>query len=273
MPTKLFAIATPSYNQGNYIVHTINSVMAQKGVDVIYRIQDGGSSDDTVSVIKSTKAKNRIKVSVVSKKDKGQTHAINLAIKYFMKVADEQELNYHDVIFAFINSDDLYNSPNIFKKVANYFNSNPGLMWLTGDYNVISEKNSLVHNVLVRSWKKICRSLYFPRQLLILNPIIQPSTFVRLSVIKEVGLLNEKLRYVMDYDYWLRIQNKFGPPLFVSDIISSFRIHSLSKGGSAFHKQFAEQMHVAEQFAANRWEMTAHRFHNFLTLLAYDIVK
>src|SRR5262245_55405548 len=68
------SIVTPSYNQGQFIEETIRSVLLQGYPNLDYIVIDGGSSDQSVEVIK--KYESRL-AYWVSERDKGQSHAIN----------------------------------------------------------------------------------------------------------------------------------------------------------------------------------------------------
>jgi glycosyltransferase involved in cell wall biosynthesis len=88
------SIVTPSYNQGQFIEETIRSVLLQGYPDLDYVVIDGGSSDESVDIIR----KYQPWLSYwVSEKDRGQAHAIN---KGFARGTGS--------LGAYLNSDDTY---------------------------------------------------------------------------------------------------------------------------------------------------------------------
>ncbi len=88
-------IVTPSYQQGQFIERTLQSVacQAEPGLEIEHVIFDGGSTDNTVEILE----RFRPPVRWVSKKDKGQTDAVNQGIR-----ATDGE------IIGWLNSDDIY---------------------------------------------------------------------------------------------------------------------------------------------------------------------
>src|SRR5215468_10026487 len=114
MQPKL-SIVTPSFNQGRFLEETIRSVLTQNYPNLEYIIIDGGSTDETVDVIR----KYQDKVNYwVSEKDRGQVDAINKGIE---KCTGD--------IFGFINSDDVY-LPGTFSAVIEHFQANPKSEWV-----------------------------------------------------------------------------------------------------------------------------------------------
>ena len=73
-PWPCISIVTPSLNQGQFIEETIRSVLLQGYPDLEYTIMDGGSTDNSVEIIK--KYEPWI-AHWESKRDRGQAHAIN----------------------------------------------------------------------------------------------------------------------------------------------------------------------------------------------------
>jgi len=107
------SIITPSFNQGKYLEETIFSVLGQNYPNLEYIIIDGGSTDNSVDIIK--KYENQL-TYWISEPDNGQSHAIN---KGFMKATGG--------ILAWLNSDDMY-LPGVLDYVAKTINiEEPGI--------------------------------------------------------------------------------------------------------------------------------------------------
>ncbi|MEX0895735.1 MAG: glycosyltransferase family 2 protein [Patescibacteria group bacterium] len=264
MLKTVFLIVTPSYNQAEYIQQTIESVVSQDE-QFEYWVLDGGSTDRSVQILESYATQLRWQ----SKKDNGQTDAINQGIKKLRRqVQTRQDTQY---IFAYLNSDDYY-LRHTFRRVAQAFRKHPEKSWLVGDCLIVDEKSRVIQQ-LVRWYKRFWRRCYSAHILQILNPIPQPATFIRWEAVEEIGLFNEKLEYVMDYEYWHRLQQRFGDPMLIADTLAAFRIHSSSKGGTQFQKQFAEELEVAQTFSKNSVLIILHRIHNLLIAGIYRMIK
>src|SRR5262245_18584250 len=71
----LVSVVTPSYNQGHFIRETIESVFAQDYPNIEYWVVDGGSTDETLSILRSYDHDPRF--HWISERDQGQSDAIN----------------------------------------------------------------------------------------------------------------------------------------------------------------------------------------------------
>ena len=198
------SVVTPSFNQGQYIEETIRSVLLQGYPNLEYIIMDGGSTDNTVEIIK----KYQPWINCwVSEKDRGQSHAIN---KGFEKATGH--------ILAWLNSDDLY-APNVLNMVAVKFNV-PNMNWLAGQAYAGGEWNSHgTPQLKAPSMLEIKKGRTF----------FQPSCFFTRNILDQVGPLDESLHYVMDYDLWIRFLKISKYPLIINQPLSLAREHAAMK--------------------------------------------
>ncbi len=208
------SIVTPSFNQGRYIEQTILSVLDQNYPDLEYIIIDGGSTDETVEIIR--KYEKHLSYWV-SEKDEGQTDAIN---KGFEKCTGE--------IFNWINSDDYYD-PGALLKIGQLFKENNhtevvcGKEWSFNDAN--PQERSLNAGSIIK------RNVFETIQIGIID---QPCTFFRKKVIDVLFPLDTTLHYVMDRQLWWGYLLKNGQDniLETNEVFTNFRLHAQSKSVS-----------------------------------------
>lgn len=175
------SIVTPSYNQGQFIERTLQSVANQTGAEIEHVVFDGGSTDNTVDVLKAFEPP----VRWVSKKDKGQTDAVNQGIR-----ATDGE------IIGWLNSDDIY-YPGAIARVVQYFQDHPEVDVVYGMADHIDLVDHAFETYPSAPWNL--------EQLKETCFICQPALFFRRRVVEQYGLLDESLNYCMDYEYWLRL--------------------------------------------------------------------
>lgn len=203
------SVITPSYNQGEYIEKTITSILDQNYPNLEYIIMDGGSTDETVDIIK--KYEDRI-TYWQSEKDKGQTDAINNGVA--RATGD---------IITWLCSDDYYEG-NVFEKVAKAFQENP-------------DKNLVCGNR--RTWGDgIDDTLYVGLEI---HPTLeetffyghydQPPSFFKKEVWDEVFPLNDTLHVYMDCEMWFRYLLKYGheKTFHIKEIFAHGLFHATSK--------------------------------------------
>ena len=238
-------LVTPSYNQGKFIEETIESVISQEGdFELEYIIMDGDSTDDTIEVIKkydklikSKKFKSKCKKLTFkwfSEKDRGQSHAINKGFK----IAKGDIINW-------LNSDDLLEHRTL-QTISDFFKKNPLAEVVYGDGLKINETGKIIgvfkganftRSDLIRRWNRAYQTFFIP----------QPSTFVKISILKKYGYLNEKLHLGMDYDWYLRInkKNKFN---YINKILSRNRYHLSCKSVRLEKEAWKVSMNLSKKY-------------------------
>ncbi|KKR34291.1 MAG: Glycosyl transferase family 2 [Candidatus Gottesmanbacteria bacterium GW2011_GWC2_39_8] len=238
------SVITPTYNQVDYIERTIRSVLEQEYPNLEYIIVDGASRDGTLDIIKDYKDK----VILISEKDKGHSDAINKGLK---RATGE--------IICYLNSDDLLEKGSLFE-VARIFSSDKNIKWLSGRCRIINTDDREIRQG-IRNYKNFWLSHYNYWILKILNFISQPATFWRKEAVEET--FDEELYYTMDYDFWLRIGQKYRP--YISDkYFASFRIQPKSKSVLGFQKQFTEEYQVLKRYSRSKIILFLHRLHYYL---------
>ena len=197
------SILTPSYNQGKFIEKTITSVMNQNWQDVEHIIIDGGSTDNTIDILKRYPH-----LRWISEPDEGQADALNKGLE----VATGE-------IIGWINSDDYYEI-NIFEDVVSYCRDIK-VKWIIGN---------ITFHYTTQQVKIPCVSPDITYAHLLRNPDIvrQQGTFFRKELLKEVGGWGKDFYMVMDYDLWVRIAKKYQPKM-VNKNFAYFAWHTEQK--------------------------------------------
>ena len=214
-----FSIITPSYNQGEFIEANILSVERQCVSDFEHIIIDGGSTDNTIEVLKKYP-----EINWVSQKDNGQSDALN---KGFKKATGE--------IICWVNSDDELANCSL-EVVLKYFEENPSKKIVGGALEMIDENGA---SLGIKSSKRFTLN-----SLLNLDKMLyQPSIFFKRELFQEVGYLNEQLNYAMDYDFFLRIC-KLYPIEAVSEVLARYRQYGDTKTQSSPIPMLSEQLKV-----------------------------
>ena len=218
------SVVTPSFNQGEFLERTMHSVLGQDYPDIEYFVMDGGSNDSTVDVIERFEGKL---AGWVSEPDRGQAHAVN---KGFGRVTGE--------IVGWLNSDDQYFSNDVLASVADFFGRHADVDVLYGDNIYVDEDDRLLF--FRRGFP-----FFRPYVLRHWNFIHQPTVFFRRHVVKKY-VLDEKLHYVMDYDFWMRLASAGVRFKYLNRVIAASRWHSSCKtqmnGNQVFDE--VEQMYL-----------------------------
>lgn len=196
----LVSIVTPSYQQGQFIRETIESVLSQDYPRIEYLIMDGGSTDDTLSILKSYGDR----LVWVSEPDRGQAQAIN---KGWRCAKGE--------ILAWLNSDDIY-QPGAVRTAVDHLMRNPRIGMVYGEGFLIDESG--------RHIDRYPTDPFDPDRFFERCGICQPTVFVRRAVIEDVGYVDETLNFCIDYDLWTRISKKH-TVAYLPQYLAKSRLH------------------------------------------------
>jgi len=183
------SIVTPNYNYERFLETTIRSVLLQGYPDVEFIIQDDGSKDGSVALIKRYK---KYLAYWASDPNSGQPSVINRGLR--RSTGD---------ILAYINSDDYY-APDAFGIAAQYFHDHPEVDFINGRCRYVDEAGDKVGeqfgsitrlDEILDLWNVWWNKLQF----------VQPETFWRRRVWEKVGDFRTDLYIVFDYEYWCRM--------------------------------------------------------------------
>ncbi|MCB9030677.1 MAG: glycosyltransferase [Deltaproteobacteria bacterium] len=180
------SIITPSFNQGEFIKDTIESIRAQNYPNIEHIVVDGGSTDSTLDVLKSYSD-----LDWTSEPDNGQTDALN---KGFAKATGE--------IVTWLNSDDWY-AENVLHTVAQEMQGYDIVMGTCQITDRNGNPDYIVPNV-ERNWFDLLK-YWVPYSI-----PTQPSIFFRREILDQAALgqdyyLDQDLNFCMDYDLWMRL--------------------------------------------------------------------
>jgi glycosyltransferase involved in cell wall biosynthesis len=207
--SPLISIVTPSYNQGEYINDTIKSVISQNYKYIEYIIMDGGSSDSTINIIKKNEQKITYWESI---KDKGQADAIN---KGWMMAKGE--------ILCYLNSDD-YLAEDCLDIIVDNYNKNPKAKIFLGKCAAIDIQGN------IKDVKDPYGYTY--NSLLGGRSLGQPSVFIKREIFQQIGPLNTKLHWCLDWAYFLKVLHHYNNRqeiVYINKIISYSREYQGTK--------------------------------------------
>jgi glycosyltransferase involved in cell wall biosynthesis len=239
----MVSIITPSYNQSHFIEQAIQSVLSQDYPHIEYIVMDGGSTDSTLDIL--TRYQDRL--TWFSEPDRGQADAIN---KGFSRA--------QGTILGWLNSDDIY-IPGAIRTVVNYLRTNPDSSFVFGNVLTIDEYGKpygLRTNVRPTTFDSLIHED---------DSIVQPGAFWRAEVWQRCGPLNVSLHYTLDYDYWIRVAQRY-PLSFIPACLACDRLYANTKTASGGIERLVEVEQVVRQYGGNglpkkfRAEATASYF-------------
>lgn len=242
MSLPRISIITPSLNQASYLDETLRSVSSQEYPELEHIVIDGGSTDDSVAVIR--RHENRL-AYWVSEPDAGQAHAIN---KGFERATGE--------IVGWLNSDDFL-KPGALRSVGAFFRDNPGADIACWPVDVVDEHGAFQERLMPRDLRDL------PVWLAGTLPFPQMGTFWRRRCFTTLGRLNTELHYAFDFDFFARfIQRGIYPAILPSPVVAAFRMHAESKTVAQQEYFHREHEQITAQVLAGASRRDWRRYHH-----------
>jgi glycosyltransferase involved in cell wall biosynthesis len=184
----LISVVTPNFNYERYLETTIRSVLLQGYPNVEYIVQDDGSTDGSVDLIRKYE---KFLSHWSSEPNAGQVPAINRGMR-----------RAKGSILCYINSDD-YFMPGAFRAAAEFFHKNPDVDIANGRCRVVDENEKKIgdHFGDIRSLDEVLDlwDVWWAKR-----QFVQPETFWRQRVYETIGDFRNDLYIVFDYEYWVR---------------------------------------------------------------------
>lgn len=222
------SIVTVNYNNARFLEETMLSVLNQGYPNLEYIVIDGGSTDNSVDIIKKYE---KHLAYWVSETDEGQYHAIQ---KGFDKSTGE--------IMAWINSDDFY-LPNAFTAVAEIFSTFPNVNWLMGIPREYTAQGTLISRINL-PWSRWSRWRYYTYDFQFIQ---QESSFWRRSLWEKSGArMDTTFRYAGDLELWARFFRHTCLHTTVATL-AGFRHHQYQQRSVEYRQRYLEECVLAIQ--------------------------
>lgn len=239
----LVSIIVPSFQQAAFLRQAIDSILAQDYRPVEILVLDGGSTDGSREILESYGDR----IWFRSSSDGGQGQAIN---EGFRRSQGE--------IVAWLNSDDFYYPGAVAHAVA-VLQTNPGAALVYGEGNLVAKDGSVMwrfpETVPFDLWRLANHSDY----------ILQPTVFFRRSALFTTGLLDESLRWGLDWELWIRLGKRF-PFVYTDRLLAASRIYGDTKTATGGYRRLLEIRRLLKRHDVS-WHSPAMISHAIITLV------
>ena len=195
----------PAYNLSHYLDEAIQSVLNQDYHNIELIVLDDGSTDDTRRVLE----KYNGRFYWESQKNMGQVNTLN---KGWQMAKGE--------ILGFISADDAL-LPGAVSKIVACLKANPDAVLAYCDFNLIDADSRVIRRVRTSevSYDDMVAKFTCPPG---------PGALFQRSAFEAVGLWDNSLKIMLDYDYWLKLGLK-GRFVRVPEVLAQYRVHDSSQ--------------------------------------------
>ena len=223
-----FSIVTCTWNSAATLADTLASVQNQTCQDIEHIFVDGGSTDGTLDMIAAYLQDKPGNKRVLRDVGGGISRAMNQGIE----AARGQ-------IIAHLHSDDYYNGPDVLATVKRVFDEQQAagkpVDWVYGNIQILKD-GKMVPPYAMPAFSY--RSFVAGR-----SSIPHPAVFIRKTAFERVGSFDEKLKYAMDIDLWLRL-GAVSRPAMIDQPLTVFRDHAGSVSSANRIKARQEEFNV-----------------------------
>lgn len=219
------SLITPTYNQAEFLPHTLQSIREQVDVDFEHIVIDAMSSDATPHLLDDWRRETGARV--VREPDTGQSNAINKGFR----LADGE-------IIGWLNSDDIL-CPGALAAIRDGFLANPGAVVVYGLGSRMNRAGEFVRTVPFRAFNR--------RDLRTAYRVVQPAMFFRRDVFFDVGGLDESLEYAMDWELLIRLAAA-GEVISLPAEIARIRFYEETKTATGGWKRMREIAEIGRKY-------------------------
>ena len=230
MSRPLLSIVTPCLNAADTLPKALESVR-ESGLPegaVEHVVVDGASDDGTINLLRAAPG-----IEWVTEPDRGLSDAMNKGVA---RASGE--------FVGWLNADDYY-LPGALRRVREALLTQPDALWLTAPCLIV-DGDGIETRQAITAYKRFFLRRFSRRSLLVQNYVAAPATFVRREAILEEGGFDERFRYSMDYDLWLRLARR-RRPIVVDEPLTAFRMAGGSLSMTGFERQFQEHAQNARE--------------------------
>lgn len=246
-----FSVITPSFNQARFLPFTLESIAMQTYANVENIVIDPGSTDGATEI-----ARNQPGIRLINEPDEGQADGIN---KGFAAATGD--------VLCWLNSDDVYPNNKVLERVAVVFDANPNVDIVYGAANFVDENGEFLRKGFVNSdVVGLKDSLQYQ------VGIIQPSVFVRKSMIEKAGALDAAFEFTLDYEFWVRLALAGAEWKYLDEVLSHHRWWGEMKTASRRGESYVEHLRTVKKhfgYAHYKW---IERYADYLLTGADGIV-
>jgi glycosyltransferase involved in cell wall biosynthesis len=218
-----FSIVTCTWNSAATLADTLASVQRQTCRDVEHIFVDGGSTDGTLDMLAAYPGNKRVLRDVGGGISRAMNQGIEAATGEYV---------------AHLHSDDYYASDDVLATVAERFDREQ-VDWVFGTVQVLKDGRLVPPNALMPfSYRSFAAGRAW---------VAHPAVFIRRAAFERVGMFDEKLKYAMDIDLWLRL-GKVARPATVDRPLTIFRDHAGSVSSANKIKARQEEFRVRRRY-------------------------